>query len=99
MQLMGGASVKYYNLSSYFIKMRLADLKLTHAVSGVAAFTLVTATLMCALFSDWVSARVQGFAWYACYMAVCWVALVVMNQVTSGYASRFAPKSAPKVKR
>ncbi|KAK7499962.1 hypothetical protein BaRGS_00008810 [Batillaria attramentaria] len=96
MQLMGGASVKYYNLSSRFIKMRLVDLKMTHAVSGVAAFTLVTATLMLALYSNWVSERIKGFAWYACAMAVSWVGMVVMNQVTEKYASRFRRKPAAR---
>ena len=93
MQLLGGASVKYHTYFASLIKMRLADHKMTHAVSGVAAFTLVTATLMCALYTDWLSERVQGLAWYACCMAVSWVGLVIMNQVVSAYASRFAPKA------
>ncbi|XP_076468898.1 transmembrane reductase CYB561D2-like [Babylonia areolata] len=92
MQLFGGAAVKYYSFSSRFIKMRLADLKMTHAVSGVAAFTLVSTTLMLALYSNWVSDRIQDMAWYACYMAVGWMALVVMNQVTTAYAPRFKPR-------
>ncbi|KAL8567462.1 hypothetical protein ACOMHN_010053 [Nucella lapillus] len=94
MQLLGGASVKYYPLSSRLISMRLADLKMTHAVSGVAAFTLATATLTLALYSDWVCARVRGMAWYACCTAVAWMGLVVINQVTTAYAPRFKPRRA-----
>ena len=93
LQLLGGATVKYHNTFASLIRMRLADHKMTHAVSGVVAFTLVTATLMCALFTDWLSQRMQGLAWYVCSMAVCWMALVVMNQVTSAYAARFTPKA------
>ncbi|XP_025107693.1 cytochrome b561 domain-containing protein 2-like [Pomacea canaliculata] len=96
MQLLGGSAVKYYHLSSRVIKMRLVDLKMTHAVSGVAAFVLVTATLMSALYSNWVAQRVQGIAWMACALAVSWVGLVVANQVVEAYAARLRPRGAGK---
>lgn len=101
MQLMGGTAVKYYSFSSRFIKMKLADLKMTHAVSGVAAFTLVTATMMLALYTSWLSERVEGLAWYACAMAVSWVGMVVVNQVTEAYGYRFRqrPSSRASVRK
>lgn len=84
LQSVGGSFVKYEFLRS-LIKIRLADLKLYHATSGLIAFTLVTVTLMLALYSNWFTSNVNDILWYACLMAVSFMAVIVMNQITSEY--------------
>lgn len=84
MQSIGGSFVKYEFLRS-LIKMRLADLKLYHATSGLIAFTLVTATLMLAMYSTWFTSSVDDVLWYGCAAAVSFMAVIVMNQITSEY--------------
>lgn len=83
-QSIGGSFVKYEFLRS-LIKMRLADLKLYHATSGLIAFTLVTVTLMLAMYSTWFTSSVDDVLWYACAAAVSFMAVIVMNQITSEY--------------
>ena len=83
-QSVGGSFVKYEFLRS-LIKIRLADLKLYHATSGIVAFTLVTFTLMLAMYSSWFTSNVNEYLWYACVMAISFMAVIIMNQITSEY--------------
>ena len=83
-QSIGGSFVKYQFLRS-LIRMRLADLKLYHATSGLIAFTLVTFTLMLAMYSIWFTSNVNEILWYACVMSVSFIAVIIMNQITSEY--------------
>lgn len=85
MQLLGGACVKYYAYTSEFFKMKLADLKMTHAVSGTVAFSLITATLMTALNTNWFMEKVEGVTWYACAVSVIFIGMVVGSQVLTSY--------------
>ena len=84
LQSVGGSFVKYEFLRS-LIKIRLADLKLYHATSGLIAFTLVTVTLMLAFYSNWFTTNVNEILWYACLGSVSFMAVIIMNQITSEY--------------
>lgn len=84
LQSIGGSFVKYQWLRS-FINIKLADLKLYHATSGLIAFTLVTATLMLAMYSTWFTSNVNEILWYGCVASVSFMAVIVMNQITSEY--------------
>ena len=95
LQSVGGSFVKYEFLRS-LIKLRLADLKLYHATSGLIAFTLVTVTLMLALYSNWFTSNVDNILWYACLAAVSFMAIIVMNQITTEYLPKTrASKQVP----
>lgn len=85
MQLTGGLAVKYYKYSSKLIKMKLGDLKLTHATSGTIVFGLITATFLTALNTDWFTGKAEGVAWYACVASVSFMGLAVANQALTNY--------------
>ena len=100
--------MKYEFLRS-LIKIRLADLKLYHATSGLIAFTLVTFTLMLAMYSTWFTSNVNEILWYACVMAISFMAVIIMNQITTEYlpksriqrpvAAQTATKSVKETKK
>lgn len=103
MQLLGGACVKYYPYVSGLLKMKLADLKTTHATSGTIAFGLITATLLTALNTTWFVEKVgEGVAWYACALTVIFIGLAVGGQVLSSYGhvfKRIARGATPSSKK
>lgn len=83
-QCVGGALLKYNWLISSF-KIRLADMKLYHATSGLCAFTLVSVTLVMALFSDWFTNAAGRITWWGVFAALACLSLMVMQQITTAY--------------
>lgn len=83
-QCFGGVLLKYNSLVSSW-KIRLADMKLYHATSGLCAFTLVSVTLVMALFSDWFSNAAAGTTWWGVFATLACLSLMVMQQITTAY--------------
>ncbi|XP_071959761.1 transmembrane reductase CYB561D2-like [Antedon mediterranea] len=91
-QAMGGVPILYHK---YFAgRFKLGDLKLYHATSGLVLFSLIYATFVLALYSNWFTGKVSGIWWYVCLGCPAWLALVVMNQITSEYMPRALKKSS-----
>ncbi|XP_041347752.1 cytochrome b561 domain-containing protein 2-like [Gigantopelta aegis] len=85
-QIMGGILGKYPQILNIFrIKVRLADLKIVHATSGLLAYLLVSITFMLAMFSTWFTSNITGTTWFGCFGCISCLALIVMNQVTTAY--------------
>jgi len=84
-QSVGGALAKYYKYVGKIIKVRLADLKLYHATSGLLLYTLVTASLLLGLWSNWAAKSVPWLLNYVCMGCISASALVVMTHVTTAY--------------
>ncbi|XP_035829158.1 cytochrome b561 domain-containing protein 2 [Aplysia californica] len=84
-QSCGGALAKYYKYVGGFIKVKLADLKLYHATSGLFAYTLVTASFVLGLQSNWAVNNIHWLLWYVCMGCVAASALVVMTHITTTY--------------
>ncbi|CAL1541780.1 unnamed protein product [Lymnaea stagnalis] len=84
-QSTGGALAKYYKYVGGIIKIRLADLKLYHATSGLLAYLLITVTLILSLQSNWAVSSINWALWYACFACVCASALVVMTHITTTF--------------
>ncbi|XP_046353297.2 transmembrane reductase CYB561D2-like [Haliotis cracherodii] len=86
MQMLGGSVLKYPALASILrIKLRLADLKIVHATSGLVSFILVCTSFMLAMFSTWFCKNVTGTTWYACLGCISCILFIIMNQITSAY--------------
>jgi cytochrome b-561 domain-containing protein 2 len=83
LQVIGGIGSKYYNI--FRLPIRLVDMKLYHATSGLLAFTSISITVYLALFSTWFSSVATGTTWFACVACLSCMALTVMMQVTSNY--------------
>lgn len=83
-QCFGGVLLKYNWLVSSW-KIRLADMKLYHATSGLCAFTLVSVTLVMALFSDWFSNAAARTTWWGVFATLACLSLMVMQQITTAY--------------
>lgn len=64
---------------------KLVQLKTYHATFGLLGFTLACLTLALGLFSNWFTTNVTGVLWYLSLLCPGWMALVVMNQVTTAY--------------
>ena len=90
LQATAGTTLLYPKLTAGLIK--LADLKLYHATSGLVLFTLACTTLVLGLFTDWFSNNAHGSAWYFCIGTIAWLSLVIMHQITQAYL----PKSLKK---
>jgi cytochrome b-561 domain-containing protein 2 len=84
-QSTGGALAKYHKYVGPIIKIRLGDLKLYHATSGLLAYLLITVTLLLALQSTWAVSTIHWALWYASFACVCASAMVVMTHITSTY--------------
>ena len=75
---------KYYNISTKLLGMKLADLKITHATSGAVAFTLITATFITALNSNWAVEKLgEGAGYWGLGACMAFVGVSVVNQVHS----------------
>ena len=91
-QMMGGVLGKYPQILNVFkIQVRLADLKMVHATSGLLAYLLVSVTLILAMFSNWFTSNITGTTWFGCFGCISCLALMVMNQVTNAYLPRGRP--------
>uniref|UniRef100_A0A0B7AGH3 ascorbate ferrireductase (transmembrane) n=2 Tax=Arion vulgaris TaxID=1028688 RepID=A0A0B7AGH3_9EUPU len=84
-QSSGGALAKYHKYVGPIIKIRLADLKLYHATSGLLAYLLVTVTLLLSLQTSWALTSIHWALWYASFASVCASAMVVMTHITTTY--------------
>ncbi|XP_059144618.1 transmembrane reductase CYB561D2-like [Physella acuta] len=84
-QSAGGALAKYYKYVGDIIKIKLTDLKLYHATSGLLAYLLVTTTMILALQTNWAASNIHWLLWYASLACVCSSALVVMTHITTTY--------------
>lgn len=82
-QTIAGVFLKYHNKLK--IPIKLKDMKLYHATSGLLAFTLMSITMYLALFSTWFSSVATGTTWFAVVACLSCMALTVMMQVTSNY--------------
>ena len=65
--------------------IRLVDLKMYHATSGLIGYSFACGTIVLALFSNWFTSIVTGTAWWACLACPMILILVTMEQVTSAY--------------
>lgn len=99
LQVIGGISLKYHNL--FRIPIKLVDMKLYHATSGLVAFTLVSTTVYLALFSTWFSSVAVGTTWFACAACLSCIALTVMIQITTNYMplTKKPPQTVNKAKQ
>ncbi|XP_061179166.1 transmembrane reductase CYB561D2-like [Saccostrea echinata] len=93
-QTLGGLLLKYNWLIKSW-KIRLVDMKLYHATSGLCAFTLVSVTLVLALFSDWFSSVATGTSWWGVFALLGCLSLTVMQQVTTAYLPQTRSKPKP----
>ncbi|XP_078276667.1 putative transmembrane reductase CYB561D1 isoform X3 [Rhinoraja longicauda] len=66
----------------------VARLRLYHATCGLLAYLMAVSTVILGLCSDWFKAQVSMVSWYLCLIALLIPALVIMNQVNSGYLSK-----------
>lgn len=64
---------------------KLVQLKTYHATFGLFGFTMGCGTIVLGTFSNWFVSNVTGYVWTLCFIAPCWLAFVVMNQVTNAY--------------
>lgn len=94
-QTVAGIFLKYHNI--FKIPIKLKDMKLYHATSGLLAFTLVSITVYLALFSSWFSSVATGTTWFAAVACLSCMALTVMMQVTTNYLPQ--AKNAPQTTR
>ncbi|CAG5136262.1 unnamed protein product [Candidula unifasciata] len=92
-QSTGGAVAKYHKYLGHIIKIRLADLKLYHATSGLLAYLLITVTLLLSLQTSWALSTLHWTLWYACFGCVGVSALVVMIHITTTYVPQASRSS------
>ncbi|OWF55449.1 cytochrome b561 domain-containing protein 2-like [Mizuhopecten yessoensis] len=86
LQMIGGILLKYSGILRWLnIQIRLVDLKLYHATSGLVLFTAISATLILAFWSDWFISQTNVYTWYACFMALSCMSMIVMQQITTTY--------------
>ena len=91
-QCCAGTLVKYPSAVKGFI--RLADLKMCHATSGLALFSLSCVSLILGMCSNYFNRLVTGTSWYACVGCIGLLALIMANQVTAAYLKK--PSSIAK---
>ncbi|XP_041458496.1 cytochrome b561 domain-containing protein 2-like [Lytechinus variegatus] len=89
-QAFGGAFHLFPKFTSKFVK--LADLKLYHATSGLCLFILVITTLVLALYSNWMQQKAGETGWYFLLGCLMWLTTVITNQVTTEYLPRALKK-------
>ena len=89
MQCCAGTMVKYPSIVKNMV--RFADLKMYHATSGLALFTLGCVSLVLGMYSNYFNRLVTGTVWYACVGCVAFLALTMTKQVTSAYLQKPAP--------
>lgn len=100
LQVFGGVWIKKHNWTKKIINSRLADLKLYHATSGLLAFTLISISLLLAMWTDWFSGITTGTTWYACLACLSCMAMTVMIQITNEYLPQSkVVQSSPTSKR
>ncbi|XP_071492417.1 transmembrane reductase CYB561D2-like [Diadema antillarum] len=90
LQSIGGAFHLFPQFTSKYVK--LADLKLYHATSGLCLFLLVMATMVLALYSNWTQKNAGDAGWYFLLGCLMYMSLVITNQVTSEYLPRALKK-------
>ncbi|XP_077458452.1 transmembrane reductase CYB561D2 [Stigmatopora argus] len=66
----------------------LAKLKRYHAASGLVTYLFGSVTLLLGFTSVWFTASVGDITWYLAALCPTFSALIIMNQVTSGYVAR-----------
>ncbi|XP_044203809.1 transmembrane reductase CYB561D2 [Thunnus albacares] len=66
----------------------LAKLKRYHAASGLVTFVLGSTSLLLGLCSAWFTASVGEYTWYLSALCPAFVALIIMNQVSSAYMAK-----------
>lgn len=78
--------------------IKLSQLKLYHATSGLCLYTLACTTIVLGLYSNWFMRNVRGTSWYACIGVVAILILAVMNQIVTAYQTKqqMAKQSATK---
>ncbi|KAK3793187.1 hypothetical protein RRG08_009486 [Elysia crispata] len=84
-QCVGGSLVKYYRYIGSYIKIRLVDLKLYHALAGLLNFLLITVTFLLSLYSGWAQSNLHWTMWYVSAACISASALVVMTHITAAY--------------
>ncbi|KAK3101408.1 hypothetical protein FSP39_003348 [Pinctada imbricata] len=98
LQSVGGLCLKYNSILRKFA-IRLIDMKLYHATSGLCygktkiihdpqqlvVFTCVVISILLAMFSDWFNSITGWTSWYACFMCLSVLAMMVMQQITNTY--------------
>ncbi|CAH1783263.1 unnamed protein product [Owenia fusiformis] len=82
-QSSGGTLLLYHNLVKKFVKLK--DMKMYHATSGLFMYMLASASLVLGMYSSWFQAVVTGTSWYVCASCPGLLALFVMNQITTAY--------------
>jgi len=87
LQVCGGIFLKYNGILSNMLKIRirLVDLKLYHATSGLVAFTLVCTTVLLGLWSDWFVDLTHYMVWYICFACLSCISMAIMLQITTAY--------------
>ncbi|XP_070559595.1 transmembrane reductase CYB561D2-like [Ptychodera flava] len=95
LQSTGGTLLLYPKVVSGMVK--LADLKLYHATSGLLLFTLACTTLILGLYSNWFVSQVSDTVWYISFLCPGLIGLVVMNQVTTAYLPKAFKKPSQQI--
>jgi len=88
LQSLLGAMAKYFKYVGKYLKVKLVDLKLYHATSGLLTYTMVTGSLILGLWSSWADKQLGGILWWICFGCVSSSALVVMAHITTTYAPK-----------
>ncbi|XP_078000951.1 transmembrane reductase CYB561D2-like [Glandiceps talaboti] len=95
MQCLAGTLLLYPKVVSQMVK--LADMKLYHATSGLLMFSLACASLVLGLFSNWFVSVASDAVWYISLSCPAMLALVVMNQVTQAYLPKAFKKPSQQI--
>ncbi|XP_002738253.2 transmembrane reductase CYB561D2-like [Saccoglossus kowalevskii] len=95
MQCIAGSFMLYPKMISQYVK--LSDLKLYHATSGVMMFTLACGTMVLGIFSNWFVSQASDTVFYMCLFCPGILALVVTNQVTQAYLPKAFKKRSQQI--
>jgi len=66
----------------------VAKLKRYHTATGLVTYLLGSASLLLGLSSAWFTGSVGEYGWYLSALCCALNALIIMNQVSSGYTSK-----------
>jgi cytochrome b-561 domain-containing protein 2 len=89
-QCLAGTAQLYPQVAMKYVK--LAQLKLMHATSGLTLFVLVTISLVLGMYSNYFVHEVTGTSWYACVLCPLIMLLIVTNQIRANYLPQLGVK-------
>ncbi|ELU10402.1 hypothetical protein CAPTEDRAFT_172634 [Capitella teleta] len=85
-QCVAGSAQLYPQMAMKYVK--LAQLKIMHATSGLCLLLLATVSLVLGMYSNFFVSQVTGTSWYACMMCPLMLLLIITNQIKSNYLAQ-----------